>query len=107
MLIMNEIHIKPYMNFKGGNIVGNAYNNFSLATFAYTCMISSITPSKKLFIFFHLPLCKMILFFIVSKQNETLFHCIEAIIRVGKIRYRVFGVLSENNAINGNAINNF
>jgi hypothetical protein len=47
MLLMDEIHIQPYMNFKGGNIVGNSFNNSSLATAAYTFMIFSITSNFK------------------------------------------------------------
>jgi hypothetical protein len=47
MLLMDEIHIQPYMDFKGGNIVGNSFNNSSLATAAYTFMIFSITSNFK------------------------------------------------------------
>jgi hypothetical protein len=37
-----KFQIQPYMDFKGGNVVGNAFNNSSLTTAAYTFMISSI-----------------------------------------------------------------
>lgn len=41
-LMVDEIHIKPYFDYKGGNIVGAAYNCGEAATSAFVFMINSI-----------------------------------------------------------------
>jgi hypothetical protein len=33
--MMDEIHIKPYFDYKGGNIVGSAHNSVVAATTAH------------------------------------------------------------------------
>jgi hypothetical protein len=99
MLLMDEIHIQPYMDFKGGNIVGNSFNNPSLATAAYTFMISSITSNFKEVIH---------IFPTSTMKSDTLFDCIRTVItKLEDIGYRVFCVLSDNNALNGKAMKNF
>jgi hypothetical protein len=52
-----KFHIQPYMDFKDGNVVGNAFNNSSLTTAAYTFMISSIASNfqEVIHIFQHPP----------------------------------------------------
>ncbi|KFM80009.1 hypothetical protein X975_07360, partial [Stegodyphus mimosarum] len=39
--MMDEIHIKPYLDFRGGNIVGSSFNAKDAATSAYVFMIRS------------------------------------------------------------------
>jgi hypothetical protein len=99
MLLKDEIHIQPYMDFKGGNIVGNSFNNCSLATAAYTFMISSITSNFKEVIH---------IFPTSTMKSDTLFDCIRTVItKLEDISYRVLCVLSDNNAVNGKAMKNF
>ncbi|GFY45886.1 transposable element P transposase [Trichonephila inaurata madagascariensis] len=42
MLMLDEIHLKPYLDFKGGNILGMVYNSEQAATSAYVFMIQSL-----------------------------------------------------------------
>jgi hypothetical protein len=46
-LMMDEIHIKPYFDYKGGNIVGSAHNSVVAATTAHVFMISSMLLNYK------------------------------------------------------------
>lgn len=45
MLLIDEIHIKPYMDYKASNVVGTACNNTSLATTAYVFMVTRVRSS--------------------------------------------------------------
>ena len=97
---MDEIHINPYLDYKGGNVVGASVNdNESLATSAYTFMITSICSDFKEVV--HIaPLSKI--------NHVLLFNFVKTIItRLEAIGYKVFCVLSDNNAINGKAMSNF
>jgi hypothetical protein len=47
ILLMDEIHVQPYLDYKGGNIVGKASNSNSLANTAYVFMISSVKSAFK------------------------------------------------------------
>lgn len=99
ILLMDEIHIQPYLDFKGGNIVGNAFNNSCLATSAYTFMISSVTSKFKEVI--HIYPTSTI-------KSDILFDCIRTVvIKLEEIGYKVFCILSDNNALNGKAMSNF
>jgi hypothetical protein len=46
-LMVDESHIKPYMDYKGGNLVGSAYDSQNLATTAHVFMIQSLLSSFK------------------------------------------------------------
>lgn len=99
-LFMDEIHIDPYLDYKGGNVVGAAINNNdSLATSAYTFMITSICSNFK----------EVVHIAPVSKINHQLLcSFLKTIItRLESIGYKVFCVLSDNNSINGKAMTNF
>nr|CAH7731460.1 unnamed protein product [Callosobruchus chinensis] len=99
ILLMDEIHIQPYLDFKGGNIVGTAFDGKSLATSAYTFMISSVTSKLKEVV--HIYPTSTI-------ESNTLFICIKTVIvKLEEIGYKVFCVISDNNALNGKAMNNF
>ena len=41
-LLIDEIHLKPYFDCKGGNVVGLANNTNELATSAFAFMLSSV-----------------------------------------------------------------
>ncbi|XP_055924540.1 uncharacterized protein LOC129956631 [Argiope bruennichi] len=43
----NEMHVKPYFDYKGGNISGFSYNSENAATSVVTFMINSISSSYK------------------------------------------------------------
>ena len=44
--MLDEI-LKPFLDFKGGNYVGNAYNLKDIATGAHVLMINSLKSSYK------------------------------------------------------------
>ncbi|KFM67178.1 hypothetical protein X975_10400, partial [Stegodyphus mimosarum] len=47
ILMMDEIHLKPFYDFNGGNIVGSAYDSEFAASSAYTFRIRSLLSSYK------------------------------------------------------------
>ena len=71
MLLLDEIHLKPYFDYKGGNVVGSAFNRNEAATLAFTFMISSVF-SKYKDVVHVLPSCKM--------SASVLFHLIKRIV---------------------------
>ena len=46
-LLADEIHLKPYFDYKGGNIAGAAYNSEQPANSAFVFMITSLFSSLK------------------------------------------------------------
>ena len=42
ILMIDEIHLTPYFDYKGGSIVGSAFNSNETATSAYASMLNSI-----------------------------------------------------------------
>jgi hypothetical protein len=44
--MIDEIHLQPYMDYKGGNVVGASANDSSLATAAHVFMIQSLLSPK-------------------------------------------------------------
>lgn len=99
MLLFDEIHIDPYLDYKGGNIVGPAVNDKTLATSAYTFMVSSVSSSFKEVVHIS-PVSKI--------TSEMLYDFIKTIIEnLEEIGYIVFCTISDNNAINGKAMSHF
>lgn len=99
ILLMDEIHIKPYLDYKGGNIVGTAINSSTLANSAFTFMLNGLCSNFK----------EVVHIAPISKINhELLFSFIKSII-VGleDIGFKIFCVISDNNAINSKAMSNF
>jgi hypothetical protein len=45
--MIDEIHLQPYMDYKGGNVVGASAKDSSLATAAHVFMIQSLLSPKK------------------------------------------------------------
>ena len=46
-LLIDEIHLKPYFAYKGGNVVGLANNTNEMATSAFAFMLSSELSNYK------------------------------------------------------------
>lgn len=47
-LLVDEIHLKPYLDYKGGNIVGLSDNSNEAATSAFAFRISSVFSQYKM-----------------------------------------------------------
>ncbi|GFS82681.1 THAP-type domain-containing protein [Nephila pilipes] len=94
--MLDEIHLKPYLDFKGGNILGMAYNSEEATTSTYVFIIQSsftevvhIMPVKKI-------------------DGEKLFAVVKKfIMEFDVIVFKVIGVVSNNNSINRKAMSNF
>ncbi|XP_035206112.1 uncharacterized protein LOC118181147 [Stegodyphus dumicola] len=99
ILMMDEIHLKPFYDFKGGNIVGSAYDSAFAASSAYTFMIRSLLSSYK-DVAHILP--------IKSFSAEKLFEILrDVIVGLEKIGLKVVCVVSDNNSINRKAMSFF
>ena len=98
-LLVDEIHLKPYFDYKGGNVVGLAYNGSDAATSAFAFMLSSVCSKFKDVV--HVMPTKCI-------KAEALFDVIKKII-VGleDIGFKVISVITDNNAINKKAMSFF
>jgi hypothetical protein len=99
VLLMDEIHIKPFLDFKSGNILGMSYNREGVATTAYVFMVQSITSTYKDVI--HIAPVKKL-------TAEQLHHFVlQLIVGMEKIGFKIFCIASDNNAINRKAISQF
>jgi predicted nucleic acid binding AN1-type Zn finger protein len=91
-LMMDEIHIKPYMDYKGGKIVGMAGNCSDAATTIHVFMINSLLSSFKEVV--HMYPVKNI-------KSEGLFTVLtNIIVGLEVIGFNVVCVVSDNNSIN-------
>ena len=99
-LLFDEIHIDPYLDYKGGNIVGTSVNhNNILASSAFTFMICSMCSNFKEVVHVS-PVPKI--------DSEMLYKFIKTIVeKLEEIGYIVFCTISDNNAINGKAMAHF
>ncbi|XP_064120877.1 uncharacterized protein LOC135225533 [Macrobrachium nipponense] len=98
-LMIDEIHIKPYYDYKGGSIVGSAYDRTEAATSAFVFMINSLFSGFKDVV--HILPAK-------SMTAGNLFTFIkQIIIGLENIGFRVICVLTDNNAINQKAMSHF
>lgn len=97
--MMDEIHLKAYMDFKGGNIVGSAYNSKDLATSAHVFMISSLKSNFK----------EVVHILPVKTPNAESLHAVlkKVIIGLEEIGFEVLVVATDNNAINRKAMSLF
>lgn len=98
-LMIDEIYIKPYFDYKGGNIVGMAYNTEEAAKSAHVFMLQSLLSSFKEVVHI-LPVKTM--------KAMELFNFIKRIV-VGlqNIGFNVVCVVSDNNSINRKAMSYF
>jgi len=99
MLLVDEIHLQQFFDYKGGNIVGAASNSNEAAKSAFAFMISSIV-SKYKDVVHVLPTCKTI--------AMDLFALIQRTIRgLEEAGFRVCSVITDNSAINRKAMSFF
>ena len=98
MLLLDEIHLKPCFDYKGGNVVGATFNSNDAATSAFTFMISSVfSKYKEVHV---LPTSKMSASFLYDVIRRI-------VLDLENIRFQVICVFSDNNAINGKAMSFF
>ncbi|KAH9376443.1 hypothetical protein HPB48_014710 [Haemaphysalis longicornis] len=97
-LVMDEIHLQPYIDYKGGGLVGMAANSQNAAKTAYVFMIQSLLSSNKDVVHI-LPVAQ-----IDAKQlHQFLRQLINGLEATG---FQVIAVVSDN-SINGKAMSFF
>ena len=95
-LLVDEIHLKPYFDYKGGNIVGLSGNSNEAATSAFVFMLSSVFSQYKDVV--HVMPTKCL-------KAGSLFDIIKCIIiGLEEIGFQVLSIIIDNNAINKKAI---
>jgi hypothetical protein len=94
--MVDEIHLQPHMDYKGGNVVGASANDFSLASTAYVFMIQTFVTEKISCTYFT---CK-------KMTPDGLYNVIRSII-VGleSMGLTVIAVVTDNNAVNRQCLN--
>ena len=98
-LMIDEVHIKQYFDYKGGNVVGSAFNCDEAAKSAFVFMISSVCSQFKDVVHI-LP--------VKTLKAEILFTFIkDIVIGLEKIGFRVISVVTDNNSINKKAMSCF
>lgn len=98
-LMVDEIHIKPNLDYKGGNIVGGSNNSTERATSAHTFMLNSVR-SKYSDVAHILP--------VHTIKGEDLYTIIKkVIVGLEKIGFEVISVVTDNNALNKKAMSFF
>ena len=99
IVMMDEIYIKPYLGYKGGNIVGMAENSKNLATTAHVLMVQSLLSSYK-------EVVKILP--IKNIAAEDLYKVIlNTIQELENLNFFVIGMVSDNNAVNKKAVSFF
>ena len=94
-LLVDEIHLNPYIDYNGGNIVGLSDNNNETATSAFTFILSSVFSQYKGVV--HVMPTK-------SFKAENLFDIVKCIIfGLEEIDFQVLSIITDN-AINKKAI---
>ncbi|KAH9372061.1 hypothetical protein HPB48_019228 [Haemaphysalis longicornis] len=83
-LMTDELHIKPYFDYKGGTIVGSSAHSTEPATTAHVFMIQSLLSRNKDVIYI-LPVRKL------SEEDE---HAKHIILSVAKIGLKVIAVIT-------------
>nr|XP_042908356.1 uncharacterized protein LOC122271390 [Parasteatoda tepidariorum] len=97
--MMDEIHLKPYFDFKGGNVVGAAFDSSHAATSAHAFMIQSLLSNYKDVVFV-LP--------VKTLTAETLHDIIKrVVVDLEDISFTVVAVVSDSNSINRKAMSLF
>lgn len=98
-LMMDEVHLKPYLDFKGGSILGMSYNCKEAANSAYVFMIQSVKSNYK----------DVVSIMPVKTVNSDLLYNFlkKVLIGLELVGFHTFCVLSDNNSINRKAMSNF
>ena len=95
-LLIDEIHLKPYFDYKSGNVVDLANNTNEVATSAFAFMFSCALSNYKDVI--HIMPIKCL-------KAENLFSIIKhLIIGLEEIGFKVLCVIMDNNAINKKSV---
>ena len=90
-LLVNEIHLKPYIDYKGGNTVGLSDNSNEAATSAFTFMLSSVFSHYKDVV--HVMSTKCL-------KVENLFDIVKhTIIGLEEIDFQVLSIITNTKAI--------
>lgn len=98
-LMVDEIHIKPYFDYKGGNVVGSAFNSTEAATSAFVFMLNSICSKLKDVV--HIMPTKCM-------KAEGLFDVLKRIIiGLEEIGFKIICIVTDNNGINRKAVSFF
>ncbi|KAH8038355.1 hypothetical protein HPB51_001138 [Rhipicephalus microplus] len=98
-LMVDEIHMKPFFEYRGGNITGTAHNSPEAANSALVFMVQSLT-SKFKEVAHIVPVC--------SADGKFLHNVLkEVILGSEKIGYKVVCVVTDNNKINRKAMEHF
>lgn len=98
-LMIDEVHLKPYFDFKGGNLCGAAYNSENAATSAFVFMIHSLLSKFK----------DVVHILPVKTLSANDFYCFlrKLVIGLESLGLRVIAVVTDNNAINKKAMSYF
>ena len=98
-IMMDEIHIKQFLDYKSGDVVGIAHDSTELASSAYVFMLQSLFSKYKDVVHI-LPVKKI--------TGETLHSILKSIILgLENIGFKVVVVVSDNNSINRKRMNLF
>ncbi|XP_075739881.1 uncharacterized protein LOC142785325 [Rhipicephalus microplus] len=92
VLMMDEIHLQPYFDYKGGTIVGAASNSPNAAKTAHVFMMQSLLSSEKNVVHI-LPVER-----INAEELHTLLRSI--ITQLENVGLRIIAVITDNNSIN-------
>ncbi|XP_037277448.2 uncharacterized protein LOC119170405 [Rhipicephalus microplus] len=92
VLMMDEIHLQPYFDYKGGTIVGAASNSPNAAKTAHVFMMQSLLSSQKNVVHI-LPVER-----INAEELHTLLRSI--ITQLENVGLRIIAVITDNNSIN-------
>lgn len=98
-LMIDEIHIKSYMDYKSGNIVGGAYNVSECANSAHVFMVQSMHSAYKEVV--HILPVKTL------KAEDLHFFIKKVIIGLENIGFEVLAVITDNHKINNKAMSLF
>lgn len=98
-VMIDEIHLKPYLDYTGGNILGAAYNSKNAASSAQVFMIQSLLSSYKDVV--HILPVKTI-------DAEGLHTYINKVVTgLQSLGFKVVCVVTDNNAVNRKAMSFF
>lgn len=97
--MLDEIHIKPYVDYKGGNIAGMTLDTAEIATSAHVFMIQSILSPFKTVVHI-LPVKKI--------NAEALFEVVKTlVVGVEAAGFKIVSLVADNNAINRKCVTYF
>ncbi|XP_040077591.1 uncharacterized protein LOC120849444 [Ixodes scapularis] len=98
-LMLDEVHLKPYIDYKGGNVQGSSANSCKAARTAHVFMIQSLLSSNKDVVHV-LPVCQI---------DAQQLHCFvkKIILRLEALGFKIIAVVTDNNAINRKMMSQF